>query len=101
MKYFITGTRRGLGKALLDKYGTVNKLEDCDIFINCKHDGFSPSRTFVPSGRVRKTNYKHRIHASDYTFNFKYAVEKKALREANQLFPDGIKTTCINFGHIY
>ena len=41
MKYFITGTRRGLGKALSDKYGTVNTLEECDVFINCKHDGFS------------------------------------------------------------
>ena len=47
MKYFITGTRRGLGKALLDKYGTVNKLEDCDIFINCKHDGFSLAELLV------------------------------------------------------
>ena len=54
MKYFITGTRRGLGKALLDKYGTVNKLEDCDIFINCKHDGFSPGRTLYPAAELGK-----------------------------------------------
>ena len=41
MKYYITGTRRGLGEALKEKYGSVNTLEECDIFINCKHDGFS------------------------------------------------------------
>ena len=40
MKFFITGIRRGLGKALVDKYGNCNSLEECDIFINCKHDGF-------------------------------------------------------------
>ena len=41
MKYYITGTRRGLGEALKEKYGSVNTLEECDVFINCKHDGFS------------------------------------------------------------
>tara|TARA_B100002019_G_scaffold284252_1_gene291679 strand:- start:1139 stop:1564 length:426 start_codon:yes stop_codon:yes gene_type:complete len=101
MKYFITGTRRGLGKALLDKYGTVNKLEDCDIFINCKHDGFNQVELLYQAAELGKQIINIGSHASDYTFNFKYAVEKKALREANhQLFSDGIKTTCINFGHI-
>ena len=43
MKYFITGTRRGLGEALKLKWTgqCVNTLEECDVFINCKHDGFS------------------------------------------------------------
>ena len=40
MKYYITGVRRGLGKALSEKYNTVDNLNDCDVFINCKHKGF-------------------------------------------------------------
>ena len=40
MKFFITGTRRGLGKALVEKYGNCNSLEDCDVFINNKCDRF-------------------------------------------------------------
>ena len=31
-KYYITGTRRGLGKALSDAYHTVDTLEECDVF---------------------------------------------------------------------
>ena len=54
MKYFITGTRRGLGKALLDKYGTVNKLEECDIFINCKHEGFSQIELLYKAAELGK-----------------------------------------------
>ena len=38
MHFFITGTRRGLGKALYALYDTVDSLENCDVFINCKHD---------------------------------------------------------------
>ena len=40
MKYYITGTKRGLGKALSEKYDTVDTIYECDVFINCKHDGF-------------------------------------------------------------
>ncbi len=101
MKYFITGTRRGLGKALSDKYGTVNTLEECDIFINCKHQGFNQIELLYKAAELGKKIINIGSHASDYTFNMKYAVEKKALREANhQLFSDGVKTTCINFGYI-
>tara|TARA_B100000683_G_scaffold147346_1_gene142823 strand:+ start:1131 stop:1556 length:426 start_codon:yes stop_codon:yes gene_type:complete len=101
MKYFITGTRRGLGKALSDKYGTVNTLEECDIFINCKHKGFDQIELLYKAAELGKKIINIGSHASDYTFNMKYAVEKKALREANhQLFSDGVKTTCINFGYI-
>ena len=39
-QFYITGTRRGLGKYLENQYNTVSTLEQCDIFINCKHDGF-------------------------------------------------------------
>ena len=101
MNYFITGTRRGLGKALLDKYGTVNKLEECDVFINCKHEGFNQIELLYKAAELGKKIINIGSHASDYTFNMKYAVEKKALREANhQLFSDGVKTTCVNFGYI-
>ena len=40
MKFYVTGTRRGLGKYLYERLNTVESLEECDIFINCKHDGF-------------------------------------------------------------
>ena len=36
MKYYITGKRRGLGKALSEIYDTVETMEECDVFINCK-----------------------------------------------------------------
>ena len=39
-KFYITGTRRGLGEALKNKLNCVDTLEECDVFINCKHDGF-------------------------------------------------------------
>ena len=84
MNYFITGTRRGLGKALLDKYGTVNKLEECDVFINCKHEGFNQIELLYKAAELGKKIINIGSHASDYTFNMKYAVEKKALREANR-----------------
>jgi len=39
-------------------------------------------------------------HASDFTYLHQYAVEKRALREANNhLFIAGKKTTCLNFGY--
>ena len=41
MKFYITGTRRGLGKALSEKYDIVDNLNEADVFINCKHDGFT------------------------------------------------------------
>ncbi len=100
-KYFITGIRRGLGKALSDKYGTVNSLEECDIFINCKHDRFEQVELLYQAAELDKKIINIGSHASDYTFLMKYNVEKKALREANhQLFSDGVKTTCVNFGVI-
>ena len=41
-KFYITGIRRGLGKALHDFYSpnVVKNMKECDIFINCKHDQF-------------------------------------------------------------
>lgn len=100
-KFYITGTRRGLGKALEEKYGNVGNLEDCDIFINCKHDGFDQVRLLYKAAGQGKRIINIGSLSSDYTFRGLYAVEKKALREANHnLFSSGITTTCINFGYI-
>lgn len=101
MKFYITGTRRGLGKALQDKYGNCNSLEECDVFINCKHNGFEQVELLYKAAYLNKRIINIGSHASDFTFKFRYAVEKKALREANHhLFVEGIRTTCVNFGYI-
>jgi hypothetical protein len=101
MKYYITGTRRGLGKALSDKYGNCNSLKECDVFINCKHDGFLQVELLYEAARLNKKIINIGSQASDFTFECRYAVEKKALREANHnLFSKGHDTICINFGYI-
>ncbi len=100
MKFYITGTRRGLGEALKEKYDTVSTLEECDIFINCKHDGFEQVDMLYKAAALNKRIINIGSHASDFTYLHKYAVEKRALREANnQLFIAGKKTTCLNFGY--
>jgi len=99
-KFYITGTRRGLGEALKDYLGCVDSLEECDIFINCKHDGFTQVEMLYKAVKLNKKIINIGSHASDVLKN-KYGVEKKALRDANaQLFRDGYDTTCINFGFI-
>ena len=101
MKYYITGTRRGLGKALQNKYGNCNSLEECDIFINCKHDGFLQVNLLYKAATLNKKIINIGSHASDYSYDSRYGVEKKALREANNnLFSKGSDTVCINFGYI-
>lgn len=100
MKFYITGTRRGLGKALKQKYDTVSTLEECDIFINCKHDGFEQVDMLYKAAALNKRIINIGSHASDFTYLHQYAVEKRALREANnQMFIAGKKTTCLNFGY--
>ena len=100
MKFYITGNRRGLGEALKQKYDTVSTLEECDIFINCKHDGFEQVDMLYKAAALNKRIINIGSHASDFTYLHKYAVEKRALREANnQLFIAGKKTTCLNFGY--
>ena len=103
MKFFITGIRRGLGKALVDKYGNCNSLEECDIFINCKHDGFLQVDLLYKAADLNKRIINIGSAASDWTKgshkNFKYGIEKKTLKDVNdQLFYQGINTTIINFG---
>lgn len=103
MKFYITGTRRGLGLALKEKYATVDTLENCDIFINCKHDGFTQVDLLYKAAELNKKIINIGSAASDWTKgykdNFKYGIEKKTLREVNdQLFWQGVDTCIINYG---
>jgi len=102
VKFYITGTKRGLGKALVEKYSSCELLEDCDVFINCKHDGFNQVELLYKAAELGKQiicigsnspdNDKQKPH--------KYAVEKAALDKANdQLYYQGVKTTNIRFGY--
>ena len=102
--FYITGTRRGLGKLLKEKYGCVDSLEKCDIFINCKHDGFSQVDMLYQAAAMNKKIINIGSTASYLKpymspAKIKYGIEKKALGDANnQLFWNGVDTTCINFG---
>ena len=101
MEVFITGARRGLGLALQEIYGN-SSLEECDLFINCKHNGFSQVDLLykaaelgidriinIGSNSPDKTKYQPHI----------YQVQKAALDLANnQLFYQGVNTTIIRFG---
>ena len=104
MNVFITGTRRGLGFALERKYGNCGNLDDCDIFVNCKHDGFSQVHMLYKAVKINKRVINIGSYASDWIFHpsakhYQYGVEKKALRDANsQLFDNGYDVTCINYG---
>ena len=103
MKFFITGTRRGLGEALQRKYGNCNSLENCDIFINCKHDGFTQVDLLYKAAELDKKIINIGSAASDWTKGYKktfmYGIEKKTLKDVNdQLFWQGVNTTIINFG---
>ena len=103
-KYYITGTRRGLGKYISEKLNTCDNLDDCDVFINCKHDGFSQVHLLYEAARKNKKIINIGSVASDWTKGHKgiyiYGIEKKALKDANdQLYYQGINTTIINFGY--
>jgi hypothetical protein len=102
MKFYITGTRRGLGQVLSILYNTVDTLEECDVFINCKHNGFEQVELLYKAAELNKRiinigsnspdQTKHRPHI--------YAIEKSALDKANeQLFYQGVNTTIIRFGY--
>lgn len=102
MKYYITGTRRGLGKALQDKYGNCDSLEDCDIFINCKHDGFSQVDLLFEAATLKKKIINIGSNSGDETKGtpHKYSIEKIALDKTNDhLFYQGVDTTCVRFGY--
>jgi len=102
MKYYITGTRRGLGKALSEKYNTVDTIYECDIFINCKHDGFSQVELLYKASEMNKRIINISSNSGDgiKSKSHKYAVEKNALDKANeQLFYQGVNTTSVRFGY--
>ena len=102
MKYYITGKRRGLGKALSEIYDTVETMEECDVFINCKHDGFKQVELLYQAAELNKRIINIGSNSPDETKKIKwiYAVEKSALDKANhQLFYQGVNTTIVRFGY--
>ena len=102
MKFYITGTKRGLGKALIEKYDTVDTLNDCDVFINCKHNGFEQVELLYKAAELQKRIINIGSNAPDETKKQAhiYAVEKTALDKANhQLYYQGINTTIVRFGY--
>lgn len=101
-KYYITGTRRGLGEALSDLYGNCNSLEECDVFINCKHDGFEQVELLYKAAELNKRiiNIGSNSPDQDKKIPHRYAVHKAALDKANeQLFYQGVNTTIVRFGY--
>tara|TARA_B110000261_G_scaffold75677_1_gene87601 strand:+ start:3546 stop:4583 length:1038 start_codon:yes stop_codon:yes gene_type:complete len=106
MKFYINGIRRGLGKYLHDRLNVVETLEECDIFINCKHDKFKQVDLLYKACELGKRVISIGSYASDWIYHpkkdvFNYAVEKKALRDANsQLFDNGHEVCCLNLGYI-
>ena len=102
MNFFITGTRRGLGKALSTLYDTVGCLEDCDVFINCKHDGFKQVELLYKAAELDKKIINIGSNSPDQSKSRPhiYQIEKSALDKANeQLFYQGIDTTIVRFGY--
>lgn len=102
MKFYITGTRRGLGKALSEIIPTVDTLEECDIFINCKHDGFQQVELLYQAAKLEKKIINIGSNSPDQSKKqpHKYQVEKAALDKANdQLFYQGVDTTILRFGY--
>lgn len=104
MKFYITGTRRGLGQELAKRYDTCNTLEECDVFINCKHDGFEQVHLLYKAGNLgikRIINVGSNSADGIKTHAFwDYAIEKAALDKTNeQLFYQGINTTIVRFGY--
>jgi hypothetical protein len=101
MKYFITGTRRGLGKLLEQKYNNCDSLDECDVFINCKHDGFNQVYMLYEAANLNKRIINISSNSGDGIKKkpHVYAVEKNALDKANeQLYYQGINTTSVRFG---
>jgi|TARA_B110000285_G_C15028273_1_gene565328 hypothetical protein len=101
-KFYITGSKRGLGQALKEKYSSVDTLEDCDIFINCKHDGFEQVNFLYKAADLGKKIINIGSNSPDQN-KYKphiYQIEKSALDKANeQLFYQGVNTTIIRFGY--
>ena len=99
MKYYITGTRRGLGEALAKQLHTVDTLEECDVFINCKFDRFDQVFLLYEAARLNKRIINISSNTADRRNHTMYAVYKNALDDLNdRLYYEGIATTSIRFG---
>lgn len=102
MKVFVTGKRRGLGQAVSVFFDTVETIEECDVFINCKHDGFEQVELLYKAADLKKRIINIGSNSPDQSKHLphKYAVEKAALDKANdQLFYQGVDTTILRFGY--
>ena len=100
--FYITGTRRGLGKRLAEIFHCVDNLRDCDTFINCKHDGFSQVEQLYEAAGMHKRIINIGSNSPDQSKKkpHVYQVEKYALDKANeQLFYQGVDTTIVRFGY--
>ncbi len=103
MKFYVTGTRRGLGKYLYERLNTVESLEECDIFINCKHDGFEQVHMLYEAASLGKKVINISSNSGDGIKKQPhiYAIEKAALDKANeQLFYEGRDVTSLRLGWI-
>lgn len=101
-KFYITGTRRGLGEALAQRFDCVDTLENCDVFVNCKHNGFSQVELLYRACELGKRVISIGSNSPDQPKRkpHPYAVEKAALDKANeQLFYQGHNVTVIRFGY--
>lgn len=102
LKYYITGTRRGLGKALEEKYGNCESMEECDVFINCKHDRFNQVDLLFRAAQLNKRIINIGSNSPDQSKKkpHMYQIEKAAIDIANnQLYYQGINTTNVRFGY--
>jgi hypothetical protein len=102
MKYYITGSKRGLGQALNILYDTVDNLEDCDVFINCKHNKFEQVELLFRAAELNKKIINIGSNSPDQNKKQPhiYQIEKSALDKANeQLFYQGVDTTIVRFGY--
>ena len=102
MKYYITGTKRGLGKALAQKYCCVDSIEECDVFINCKQDRFDQVFMLYKASELGKRIINISSNSADDSRSTHpmYAVYKSALDDLNsRLYYKGISTTSIRFGY--
>jgi hypothetical protein len=79
-------------------------MEECDVFINCKHDGFEQVKLLYQAAALKIPciiNIGSNGSDGIKTYEHLYAVEKAALDKANeQLFYNGVNTTVLRFGWI-
>ena len=68
-KYYITGTRRGLGKTLKDSLNSVSTMEECDVFINCKYDGFNQVELLYDATELGKRVINIGSNVSNMSYN--------------------------------